>query len=133
MVTSTVPVLLVSFEWTSKMYLPACQTWSQVVWKWRYQLLYINFYMDALEKVELIALIRHIERYLKSGIPIYNTEVPDTVGRKTGRRRRRRVQAIAKGYPFLVNIIIKLTIVLIRRLSESLMLFHKLVHVQSVS
>ena len=89
--------------------------------------------MDALEKVELIALIRHIERYLKSGIPIYNTEVPDTVGRKTGRRRRRRVQAIAKGYPFLVNIIIKLTIVLIRRLSESLMLFHKLVHVQSVS
>ena len=89
--------------------------------------------MDALEKAELIASIRHIERYLKSGIPIYNTEVPDTVGRKTGRRRRRRIQAIAKRYPFLVNIIIKLTIVLIRRLSESLMLFHKLVHVQSVS
>ena len=56
--------------------------------------------MDALEKAELIALIRHIERYLKSGIPIYNTEVPDTVGRKTGRRRRRRIQAIANAIRF---------------------------------
>ena len=33
-------------------------------------------------------------RFLKSGIPIYNSEVPDTADRKT-RRKRKRTQAIA--------------------------------------
>ena len=37
---------------------------------------------------------RHIARFLKSGIPIYNSEVPDTADRKT-RRKRKRTQAIA--------------------------------------
>ena len=31
-----------------------------------------------LEKAELITSIRHIARFPKSGIPIYNSEVPDT-------------------------------------------------------
>ena len=39
--------------------------------------------MDTLEKAELTASIRHIERFLKSRIPIYNSEAPDTAGRKT--------------------------------------------------
>ena len=39
---------------------------------------HINSYIDALEKVELTASIRHIARFLKSGIPIYNSRVPDT-------------------------------------------------------
>ena len=38
--------------------------------------------MYTLEKAELFASIRHIRRFLKSGIPIYNSEVPDTAGRK---------------------------------------------------
>ena len=37
---------------------------------------YINSYMDILGKAELTASIRHIARFLKSGIPIYNSEVP---------------------------------------------------------
>ena len=49
---------------------------------------YINSYMDTLEKVELTASIGHIAIFLKSGIPIYNSEVP--TGRKTRRRRRRK-------------------------------------------
>ena len=37
---------------------------------------YINYYIDTLEKAELIASIRHIVRFLKSGILIDNSEVP---------------------------------------------------------
>ena len=59
--------------------------------------------MDTLEKAELTALIRHIAIYFKSGIPLYNSEVLDTAGRKT--RRRRRTQAIAKRYAFHTNAI----------------------------
>ena len=43
---------------------------------------YINSYMDTLEKAALDASICLIARFLKSGIPIYNSEVPDTAGRK---------------------------------------------------
>ena len=43
---------------------------------------YINSYMDFLEKAELTASISHIGRFLKSGIPNYNSQVPDTAGRK---------------------------------------------------
>ena len=59
---------------------------------------YINFYMNTLEEAELIALIRHIEIFLTSRILIYNSQVPNTEGRKT--RIRRRTQAIAKRYVF---------------------------------
>ena len=63
---------------------------------------YINSYMDALEKAELTDSIRHIARFLKSGIPIYNSYVSDTAGRKT-RRRRRRTQAIVMCFAFYAN------------------------------
>ena len=53
--------------------------------------------MDTLEKAKLTDSIRHIGRFLTSGIPIYNSQVPDTTGRKT---RRRRTQAVAKSYAF---------------------------------
>ena len=61
----------------------------------------INSYMDILEKAEFSASIRHIARFLKSGIPIYNSEVPDMAGIKT--RRRRRTQAIAERFAFYAN------------------------------
>ena len=42
--------------------------------------------------------------FWKSGKPIYNSEVPDTAGRKMRRkRRRRRTQGIAKRYAFHAN------------------------------
>ena len=60
---------------------------------------YTNSYIDTLEKAELTASIRHIAIFLKSGIPIFNSEVPDTAGRETRRRRRkRRTEAIAKRF-----------------------------------
>ena len=70
--------------------------------------------MDTLEKTELAALIRDIATFLKSGIPIYNCEVPDTAGRRTKTkrrrrrrsRRRRRTQAITKRHEFHANSII---------------------------
>ena len=62
-----------------------------------------NYDMYTLEKAELTASIRDIERFLESGLPIYNSEVPDTAGRKT--RRRRRTHAIAKLYAFHANAI----------------------------
>ena len=57
--------------------------------------------MNTLGKAECTASVRHIERFSKSGIPIYNSEVPGTAGRKT--KRRRRIQAIAKRYAFHAN------------------------------
>ena len=59
---------------------------------------YINSYTDIFEKDELTALIRHIAIFAKSGTPIYNSDVPDTAGRKT-----KRTQAIAKPYAFHAN------------------------------
>ena len=44
---------------------------------------YINSYIDILEK----ASIHHIVMFLKYRIPICNSEVPDTAGRKTNIRR----------------------------------------------
>ena len=43
---------------------------------------YINSYLNASGKVELTTLIRHIERFLKSGLPISNPDVPYTTGKK---------------------------------------------------
>ena len=53
--------------------------------------------MDSLKKAELAVSIRHIARFLKPGIPIYNSEVPDTDGKKT---RKRTTQTIAKRFAF---------------------------------
>ena len=58
--------------------------------------------MDTLEKVELTTSICHIARILKSGIPIFNSEVPYMAGRKM-RRMRRRSQAFPKCYAFHAN------------------------------
>ena len=44
---------------------------------------FIKYYMDTLERVEISTSIRHIARFLKSGIPIYSSDVLDTDGRKT--------------------------------------------------
>ena len=64
---------------------------------------YINSHMDTLEKTELTTSIRHIEKFLKSGISIYYFEVPDRAGRKM--RRRKRTQVIAECYTFHTNAI----------------------------
>ena len=60
---------------------------------------YINSYMDNLEKAKLTASIRQIVILLKSGIPIFNAKVPDKSGKKT----RRRTQAIANRYGYHTN------------------------------
>ena len=38
--------------------------------------------MDTLEKAKLTASTHHIALFLKSGIPIYNSKVPDTASKK---------------------------------------------------
>ena len=59
---------------------------------------YIKSYRDALQKAELTALIRHIARFLISGIPIYNSEFPYTAGRKTTttRKEHRQLQSVLR-------------------------------------
>ena len=42
----------------------------------------MNSYMDTLEKAGLTASICHIARFLKLGIPICNSAVPDTLAEK---------------------------------------------------
>ena len=56
--------------------------------------------MNISEKAELTALVHHIERFSKSGIPIYNSEALQAASRKT---RRGRTQATAKRYAFHAN------------------------------
>ena len=56
---------------------------------------------NTVEKAELAASIGDIARFLKSGTPIYNSEVSDTAGRKI--RVRRRIQAITKRFAFHAN------------------------------
>ena len=64
---------------------------------------YINSYTKkAGEKAEVTASIRHIARFLISGTPIYNPEVPNKVGRKT---KREGTQANAKHFVSNVNAI----------------------------
>ena len=66
---------------------------------------YINTFMKTLDKAELTVSIHHNERFLKSGISIYNSQVLGMVCKKTrGRRRRRGTQAIAKRYAFYANV-----------------------------
>ena len=66
--------------------------------------------MNTSRKAELTASIRHIERFSISGVPIYNSEVPDTVVKET-RRRRRRTQVIAKRRAFHANVIEEVRVV----------------------
>ena len=70
---------------------------------------YISSYKDTLEKAELTTSLCHIARFLKSGIPIYSSEVLDTAGRKM---KRRRIQAIAKRCALDANAINYVTIAL---------------------
>ena len=63
---------------------------------------YINFCMNTSERTELTTSLRHIERFPKSGIPIYNSKVSRTADRKTTMTR---TQAIAKRYGFYENAI----------------------------
>ena len=58
---------------------------------------YIKSYMDTLRNAELTALTHHIARFLKSGIPIYNSKALDMAGTKPTRRR---TQGIAKRFRF---------------------------------
>ena len=58
--------------------------------------------MNNSKNAELDVSVHHIERCSKSGMPIYNSEFPDTAGRKT---RRKRTQAIAKRYASHANAI----------------------------
>ena len=67
------------------------------VMEWRYQFLHEVFHVHVYLGKKLNSPHRYIKRFSKSGIQIYNSEVPDTAGRKT-RGRRRRAQAIAKCY-----------------------------------
>ena len=57
----------------------------------------INCYMDFLKTAELTIFICHIARFLKSRIPIYNSKVLETTGRKT-RRIRRKNTGNCKGF-----------------------------------
>ena len=44
--------------------------------------------MDTLEKAELTASVRHIAIFLKSGIPIYNSEYLDIAGIKKKKKKK---------------------------------------------
>ena len=46
--------------------------------------------MDTLKKAELTASIRHIAIFLKSWLPIYNSEVPDTFMQKNEKKEKRK-------------------------------------------
>ena len=54
-----------------------------------------NAYMITSKTAELTASILHIERFSKSEMPIYNSEVPEKMSR--------RIQEIAKRYAFQAN------------------------------
>ena len=81
---------------------------------------YINSYMYTSAKAELTASIHHLERFSKSGIPIYISEVPETAGRKTTTTTITTIltipQVIAKRYAFHAKAImqIKNSIVLLQ-------------------
>ena len=45
---------------------------------------YVSSYLDTLRKGKHTASIRHIKRFSKSGILIYNSEAPEMASRKKG-------------------------------------------------
>ena len=45
--------------------------------------------MNTLGKAELTASILNTARFLKSGIPIYNSKVPNTAARKNKKREKK--------------------------------------------
>ena len=64
---------------------------------------FISVLHEYLGKAELTTSARHIERFSKSRIPIYNSKVLDTASeKKTRSRKKRRRQAIAMRYAFYV-------------------------------
>ena len=85
--TSAAPAWLVSFE-SNLVDAPACQIGrAHRSYRNRNINSYINSYMDTSGKAKLTAAIHHIGRFLKSGIPIYNSKAPDMAGRKARRQR----------------------------------------------
>ena len=55
---------------------------------------YISSYMDTLEKAALTASIRHIARFLKSEIPIYNSEIPLRLAEKQEAKKKEHRQLL---------------------------------------
>ena len=61
---------------------------------------------EFLGKAEVTASVHHIEKYKKSGIPIYNFKALDTAGKKkkkTRSRKKRRSPANTVRYVFRTN------------------------------
>ena len=54
----------------------------------------MKFHMDTLENAKLTASVRLIARFFKSGIPIYNSKVPDTAGRKNKKMKTGNCKAL---------------------------------------
>ena len=79
---------LISFIWVSS---PRCTCFPNLV--------VIGLMEIAISILILVLTWIRWKKFSKSGIPIYNFEVPETAGRKT-RRRRRIAQAIAKRLHF---------------------------------
>ena len=52
---------------------------------------FINAYINPSEKAKLTTSISNVERFSKLGIPIYNSEVPEKMGRKSGEGVREEV------------------------------------------
>ena len=76
------------------MAVPLRQIWWSEILEMEKSILISILSRISLKKAKLTGSIRHIIRILKSGIPIYNSKVPDTADRKT--KSRRRTQAITK-------------------------------------
>ena len=55
---------------------------------------YISSYMDTLENVALTASIRHIARFLKSEISIYNSEIPPRLAEKQEAKKKEHRQLL---------------------------------------
>ena len=55
---------------------------------------YMSSYMNTLEKAEPIASVCHNEIFLKSGIPIYNFKVPDTVGKTNEKKENKHKKSV---------------------------------------
>ena len=76
------------------MAVPLRQIWWSEILEMEKSILISILSRISLKKAELTGSFRHIKRILKSGIPIYNSKVPDTADRKT--KGRRRTKAITK-------------------------------------
>ena len=84
-------IWLISFIWVRSLDVPTCKSGDHKSYRNGDINFYTNSYINTLGKAELTTSTRHIAILLKSGIPMNDSEVPDSADKKNEKKNDKKM------------------------------------------